>query len=248
MLIFLTAALCVYIARAKKGNVPKIRNITALEAIEEGVGRATEMGQPVYFFLAGQLFGGRGASGPLSGLEVLNHVSKLTARKDVKFFCAANYPETTALAQEVIRTAYAGEGRGDAFRPDEMLRYYPSQGGADKSAFGGLIVREPPALFVMMGDISTESVWFGDLCAIYGAMSIAGCQRETQVPFLVALCDYTLVGEELLVAGAYLSGNPLVLGSVAGQDITKYLAIGLALAGAILATVGRPVVVDFFKL
>jgi hypothetical protein len=79
-------------------------------------------------------------------------------------------------------------------------------------------------------------------------MTIAGCQRETQLAFLVALCDYVMVGEELLVAGAYLTKNPLVLGSIAGQDMAKYLAIALAAGGALLATAGSSIVADFLVL
>ena len=37
-----------------------------------------------------------------------------------------------------------------------------------------------------------------------------------QLPFLIAACDYTLIGDELLVAGAYLARDPVKMGSIAG--------------------------------
>jgi hypothetical protein len=52
----------------------------------------------------------------------------------------------------------------------------------------------------------------------------------------VAACDYTLIGEELFAASAYLSGEPKQLGSLKGQDVGKAIAIGAIALGSILAT------------
>ncbi len=59
----------------------------------------------------------------------------------------------------------------------------------------------------------------------------------SQLPFFVAACDYTLIGEELFAASAYLSGDPQQLGSLKGQDGGKLIAmVGIAV-GSISATV-----------
>jgi hypothetical protein len=47
-------------------------------------------------------------------------------------------------------------------------------------------------------------------------------------------CDYTLIGEELYAASAYLGREPLLLGSLKAQDYAKAAVIILALVGAIL--------------
>jgi len=56
------------------------------------------------------------------------------------------------------------------------------------------------------------------------------------LPFFVAGCDYTLMGEELFAASAYLTREPQQLGSLKGQDAGKVLAVVLLLAGCLLAT------------
>ena len=57
------------------------------------------------------------------------------------------------------------------------------------------------------------------------------------MPFFVAACDYTLIGEEFYAASAYLSESPAELGSLKGQDLAKVLAFhGLIGLGALLAT------------
>jgi hypothetical protein len=59
----------------------------------------------------------------------------------------------------------------------------------------------------------------------------------TQLPFFVAACDYTLIGEELFAASAYLSQDPKLLGSLRGQDFGKAFAMFFILLGCIVATV-----------
>ena len=57
-----------------------------------------------------------------------------------------------------------------------------------------------------------------------------------QLPFFVAACDYTLIGEELFAASAYLSGEPKQLGSLKGQDVGKIIAMAAILLGMFFAT------------
>jgi len=45
------------------------------------------------------------------------------------------------------------------------------------------------------------------------------------LPFFITACDYTLIGEELYAASAYLSREPLLLGSLAGQDYGKMIIL-----------------------
>jgi hypothetical protein len=71
-----------------------------------------------------------------------------------------------------------------------------------------------------------------------GAFQIAGTDSVLQLPFFVTACDYTLMGEELYAASAYLSREPLLLGSLKAQDYGKLIAL-LTLAGfTILAFAG----------
>ena len=57
-----------------------------------------------------------------------------------------------------------------------------------------------------------------------------------QLPFFVAACDYTLIGEEFFAASAYLSGSPEELGSLKGQDVGKIIVVLLMFIGITLFT------------
>ncbi|MCX7703279.1 MAG: hypothetical protein N2234_04155, partial [Planctomycetota bacterium] len=59
-----------------------------------------------------------------------------------------------------------------------------------------------------------------------------------QVPFFVTTRDYTLIGEELYAASAYLSREPMLLGSLRGQDMGKALFIIALIVGTLFALVG----------
>ena len=54
----------------------------------------------------------------------------------------------------------------------------------------------------------------------------------------MAACDYTLIGEELFAASAYLAKEPKLLGSLKGQDMGKAIILISLIIGVILETFG----------
>ena len=59
-----------------------------------------------------------------------------------------------------------------------------------------------------MGKFFAESLLFAETGNSIGAIQIAGTGSQTQIPFFVTACDYTLMGEEFFAASAYLSKEP----------------------------------------
>jgi hypothetical protein len=105
------------------------------------------------------------------------------------------------------------------------------------SAVVGTIVRERAAACFYFGQFYAESLVLAETGQTVGAIQIAGTNETSQLPFFVAACDYTLIGEEFFAASAYLSGEPQQLGSIKGQDMGKLLGAGLIALGVMLATV-----------
>ena len=87
-----------------------------------------------------------------------------------------------------------------------------------------------------MGTFFAESLILAETGNSIGAIQIAGTSEAAQLPFFIAACDFTLIGEELFAASAYLSGEPQQLGSLKGQDAGKALAAGVLIFGCLLAT------------
>ena len=68
-------------------------------------------------------------------------------------------------------------------------------------------------------------------------MQIAGTADYYQIPFFIASCDYVVMVEELFACSSYLSREPVMLGSVAGQDYGKLVLLSIIAVGVILSTI-----------
>jgi hypothetical protein len=87
-----------------------------------------------------------------------------------------------------------------------------------------------------IGSFYAESLILAEIGNAAGAIQIAGTAQPSQLPFFVTACDYTLLGEEMFAASAYLSKEPRLLGSLKGQDYVKAAILAAMIAGLILET------------
>jgi len=220
------------ITRARAGQViPEIRRIAGLEAVDEAIGRATEMGRPVH------ITPGLGtvSSGPtIAFYAFLGYVAKTAARYDVRFVNTNRNVYVHAINEEIIRQAYLEAGRPDAYNPDDV-RYLSGFQFAYTAGVLGFFQREKPAANLMLGYFYAESMILIETAQWVGAITVGGTTSTAQLPFFVAGADYTLIGEEIYAASAYLSRQPVLRGTVVGQDWGKLLIFALILIGAVLA-------------
>ncbi|MEE9442158.1 MAG: DUF6754 domain-containing protein [candidate division Zixibacteria bacterium] len=231
MLVF-SAAILIYTKWAKAGKSLFIRKISGLDEVEEAVGRATEMGKPVLFI--------PGISEideieTIAGISILGRVARVTARYETPLMVPVRYPMVLAAGQEVVQQAYMEEGKPDAFNKD-MVRYVAGEQFAFTATVNGYMMREKPATNLYMGAFFAESLLLAETGNAAGSIQIAGTAQPMQLPFFIASCDYTLMGEELYAASAYLSREPLLLGGLKGQDWMKVSLIILILIGALLVS------------
>ena len=247
-LIFVCGAILIAMYRSMKlGKVPKIRKIAGLDAIEEAVGRATEMGRPVHFSPGIGGITAIEAPQTFAGLSILHFVAKLAAKFDVPLIVTIRTPEVLPLAEETVSQAYIAEGKLDAFKPDN-IRYLSSQQFAYAAAVFGILVREKPAANFMLGAFWAEALMLAECGSFTGAIQIAGTAQLSQVPFFVASCDYTLIGEELFTGAAYITQDPGQLGAIVGQDIGKVVSSALIILGVILKVLGDKTLENLMKL
>ena len=123
-------------------------------------------------------------------------------------------------AREACSEAYLKAGRPELFY-DDMVHYVTEDQFAYAAGVNGIMLREKPAACFYQGKFYAESLIFAETGNSIGAIQIAGTGSQSQIPFFVTACDYTLIGEEFFTASAYLSGKPEMLGSIKGQDIVK---------------------------
>lgn len=232
---------------SKKGTwVPNIRRLAGLDAVEEAVGRATEMGAPVHFSPGIGNISDNSAPQTFAGLEVLGYVTELTAKYNTEIIVTIRQPNVFPLAQEIVRQSYMTAGRPDMFQED-TVQFLSSEQFAYAAAVMGIMNRRKAAANLMMGAFWAESLLFAEAGAQVGAIQVAGTAAMGQLPFFVAACDYTLIGEELYAAGAYLSQDRVKLGAIGGQDIAKAIVMVIVVIGSVLATVDNPIILNLLK-
>lgn len=227
-----------------------LRRIPGLDAVEEAVGRATEMGRPVLYLTGSGELGGGGDPSSLATIAatvILGEVAKRVAAYGADLKVPHRAPIVMAICQEIVRESYLAAGRPDAYKEDANFFITRDQ-FAYTAAVDGMMLREKPAANFFMGYYYAESLLLAETGAATGAIQIAGTDAEHQLPFFVTACDYTLIGEELYAASAYLSREPALVGTLRAQDIGKGVLLGAMLAGALFLTLGEILNTSFFRL
>jgi len=215
-----------YIDRARSGEEIYLRTIPGLKAIEEAVGRATEMGKSVLFVPG---ISDLDQVETITGLNILGHVAEHTAKYETSLNVPVSKSNVMEAGREVCKEAYLRAGRPDLYY-DDMVHYVTEEQFAYTAGVTGIMEREKPAACFYLGKFYAESLILAEAGNSIGALQIAGTGSYSQIPFFVTACDYTLIGEEFFVASAYLSKKPELVGSIKGQDIVKLLVmIGIVL-------------------
>ena len=182
----------------------------------------------------------------IASMNILSQVARKTADYEMPLRVPCNDPIVLNVVREMVRTAYVNEGRPDAYQEDDIFFLTESQ-FAYAAGVDGMMIREKPAAIFMQGTFYAESLILAETGNSVGAIQIAGTDSDSQLPFFIAACDYTLIGEELYAASAYLSREPMLIGSLRGQDYGKLIIFGALIIGVILELIGITWVTTFFQ-
>lgn len=235
--LVLCGSVVAFIWLARTGIPLKVRKIAGLEAVDEAVGRATEMGRSCLFIPGIQ---DMNDIQTIAGITVLSRVAKTAAEYDARIEVPTSRSLVMTTARETVQASFLSAGRPDAYNED-LIYYVTDEQFGYVAYLSGMMVREKPAACFYMGHFFAESLILAETGNAIGAIQVAGTAAPAQLPFFVAACDYTLIGEEFFAASAYLSGEPEQLGSLKGQDVGKVIvAIGIIVGVffATMATIG----------
>ncbi len=222
-----------FIRHARSGKTLFVRPISGINAVEEAVGRATEMGKPVLYVPG---IGEVQEVATLAALTILSPIAEKVAEYDTPILVPNRDPIVYTVAQEIVREAYTKVGRPDAYKEDNIY-FLSGRQFAYAAAVSGMMMRDKPATNFFFGMFYAESLILAETGAAIGAIQIAGTDQVAQLPFFIAACDYTLIGEELYAASAYLSGDPVLVGSLKAVDWMKVVimaVLGVSMIGSLL--------------
>ena len=240
-LIFIIAlfVLVIYHLRLKKQLY--VRRVPGLDAIEDAIGRATEMRKPV---VASYGIGGLTYS-TIVGLTILSHVARLCAKTNTRLIVPTGGGDaslvTRPIAQDIVKQAFIAEGRPEMYTDDD-LPFYSGQQYAYTGGYIGVLQRARPGVLVMTGSHASETLNIAETGNWVGAIVITAATSVSYAAFLVCASDYCLIGEESPAAGAYLSDDPSQRASIRCQDIFKGVALALLISGLVLIGMGNTVI------
>ncbi len=234
----------VFTRRAQRGEEMYIRRMPGIDAIEEGIGRATEMGKPVLYVPG---IDELQDIQTIASMLILGQVAKTIAEYQADLIVTTAVPIVREVADEVVRAGFYQAGYPDAFRPQD-IRFISSDQFAFCAGTNGIIHRQQPATNIYLGRFFAESLILAETGYVNKSIQIAGTAEATQLPFFVAACDYTLIGEELFAVSAYLSRDPRLVSSLKASDYLKVALVGLLLVGTAAASVGNTLLIDLFTI
>ena len=247
--LVLTALICllvvVFISVSKRMTGRMfLRRLPVFDAIDEAIGRATEMGKSVLYIM-----GGLDVDDPqtVASMNILARVAERTASYGTDINIPCIWPMAMSMARETVKESYLRVGKPDEYSEDDIYYLTTDQFGY-VAGVDGIMMRERPAANFYLGAFYAESLIFAETGYTTGAIQIAGTAEVDQLPFFVVACDYTLIGEELYAAGASLSGDPVQLGSIRGQDVAKAIFILLIIVGVVLKLMGIDWVDKFLEI
>ncbi|MBK8233249.1 MAG: hypothetical protein IPK72_22410 [Candidatus Eisenbacteria bacterium] len=154
ILLLYLGLILIFLNIAKRGGSLFIRKIAGLDAIEEAIGRATEMGKPVLY-----VPGIDDASNiqTIYSMAILNSVAKMVAKYDTELIVPLAKAFVVPLAEETVRSGYLDAGRPESFRADN-IRFLSDEQFAFTAAVNGIMLQERPAANLFLGSFFAESL------------------------------------------------------------------------------------------
>jgi len=156
-------------------------------------------------------------------------------------------PIVREVADEVVKAGFYRAGHPDAFDPTSV-RFISSEQFAFCAGTNGIMYRQKPATNIYLGRFFAESLILAETGYVNRAIQIAGTAEATQLPFFIAACDYTLIGEELFAVSAYLSGDPRLVSSLKASDAIKLVIVSVLALGVLAVSLGYTDLLNWFDI
>lgn len=233
-----------FAAQVRQGKPIFIRRIPGIDAIEEGIGRATEMGRPVLYVPG---IDELQDIQTIASMLILGQVAKKVAEYQTDILVTCTIPIVREVADEVVKAGFYQAGFPEAYNPANT-RFISSEQFAFCAGTNGIILREKPATNLFLGRFFAEALILAETGFVNRSIQIAGTAEATQLPFFVAACDYTLMGEELFAVSAYLSQDPRLVSSLKASDYVKVFLVAMIVVGTVAATAGNDFFVRLFTI
>jgi Domain of unknown function (DUF6754) len=233
MIVLATVALIlVFTALARKG-VPKLRSIPAFSRLYRAVGLSVEDGSRLLVSLGTTSLLTRYGASPLAGLELLRDATQRSSVSDRPPVAVAGEATLAFLAQDTLRSGFRAAGATELYQPTSGrlagMTAFSSMAGTIP-----ILSDEHVSVAGLVGHFGLEAAVLADVAERAGAVIVGGSDEPAVQAALYASASEVLLGEELFAGAAYLGDRAAHVGSLAAQDVLRWLLIAAMLGAAAL--------------
>lgn len=235
--VIILAIVIYYLQKAKKKEMPDIRKLPALDALDEAIGRSVELGRPVCWSNMQTKLTDEMTPEVIAGLSVLNYVAGETAKKGVRLIASFEHADVYPIVESTMREAYTLEGIPELYNESTDVLFMPEASYA--IGMLELAYKEKPGCLIMIGRTHYPTVLVSEVFSDVGAFQVLGTGYQwSSIPYMISAADYVLIGEEVFVAGGYLAKDVELLNGILAEEWVKWICILILLGGSILINVG----------
>ena len=150
------------------------------------------------------------------------------------------------VADEVVKAGYYRAGHPDAFDPTSV-RFISSEQFAFLRRYKWHHVPSKTRNQYLFGTFCRVPI-LAETGYVNRAIQIAGTAEATQLPFFIAACDYTLIGEELFAVSAYSSNDPRLVSSLKASDAIVIAIVAILALGVLTVSLGYTDMLSWFDI
>ena len=238
--------LLVLVRMGMKGKRFTLRKLPVFDAMDQAVGRATEMGRPVMFNM-GTYPGQDGNPEAINAYTYLGYVSRLCAKYNSRLIATCFSVPTYVVMRGIIRESLTAEGKPQNYVEDDVM-YLSDQAGAWGAAVWGIMERDRIAAHFFFDPMAAVALGVLETAQRVGAVQFGGSAYMWRLSDMSVTTDYLLVGEEIYAGAAYLTKDPPQLAVVVGQDVVKWISIALTIVGAVTYALVSDIVVRLIRM
>ena len=217
----------------KKGIKYPLRDIGALDAVDEAIARCAEMGRPVLVSLGKRPVRHQDS---VAAAPILSYIATKCAELGSELITCTCAPDWQPLAETIVEEGYRVAGVPEAYNP-EMVRFISPMGYAYVTGMLGIVNREEVGTTFMLGGYGGELLILSEGTGLLNSMVLSINGAYSQIYGVIVSSDYTAIGEEGYAASAYLGSEDQRINLFA-SDVLKVVSIAASVIGIILTNMG----------
>ncbi|KAA3660786.1 MAG: hypothetical protein DWQ04_18410 [Chloroflexi bacterium] len=212
-----------------------LRPLSGYSSLKQQVAQAIETGSKLHISIGQAGLIGPDSATSIAATQIVNSLAKEGCANGTPPLVTVGEGTLLPLAQTQIRAAYENADRIDEFDTHQAV-FVASE--SDSMAYAGGVATEifqnKIASNVLAGRFNEEVAIMAEAGTRKQVEQVIGSNNPIALAVATAVTDNILIGEELLVAGAYLESKPVQLASVQLQDILRWVIVLAIIALAII--------------